>query len=148
MQDTRVRLALTTLPRSDEGFTLVEVLVAMVITLVALMGLLQSVQIVNETNLRNQMRDEAVRLGGKQMNELMSASYGADTPQDMFANYSVRSSLRGLTNKYYIHTERNRMNAPASPGTPPATSKIALVTVHWRFKTFSTTLLMSSIKSQ
>ncbi len=143
MLDRRVQSAMSL--RGDGGFTLVEVLVAMVITLVALMGLLQSVQIVNETNLRNQMREEAVRLGGKQMNDLMSASYGSPSTQDMFANYSVRSSLRGLTNKYYIQTVRQPITGTS---TTPANSKLAVVTVHWRFKTFSTTLQMSSIKSQ
>ena len=137
MQDRHARPTMS--PPGDGGFTLVEVLVAMVITLVALMGLLQSVQIVNETNLRNQMREEAVQVGGMYLNSLMAADYSqtaADTPM----RYSSATRLRGLTSKYYVDTVRTRIGT--------SNSKNAVVTVSWRFKTFSTSLQMSSIKSE
>jgi len=47
---------------NNRGFTLLEVLVAMVITLVGLLGLLQSVNIATEHNVRNQMREEALQI--------------------------------------------------------------------------------------
>lgn len=130
--------------RSERGFTLAEVLVAMMITLVALMGLLQSVQIVNETNLRNQMREEAVQVGGTYLNNLMTASYSLPAA-DALTNYSTRSKLRGLTSKYYVTTRRELISGT---GLHPAESKMAWVQVHWRFKTFSTSLQLTSIKSQ
>ncbi len=124
---------------SEGGFTLVEVLVAMLITLVALLGLLKSMQMVTETNLKNQMREEAVNLGAKQLNGLMATSFDS-AGADAFVNYSARSALRSLTGKYYLTSQR----VPIST----SNSKMALVTVHWRFKNMSTTLAMSSVKSQ
>jgi type IV pilus assembly protein PilV len=50
------------------GFTLIEVLVAMVITLVGLLGLLQSINIAMEHNVRNHLREEATRVGEREMN--------------------------------------------------------------------------------
>ena len=48
---------------SSSGFTLIEVMVAMVITLVGLLGLLQSVNLATEHNIKNALRDEAVQVG-------------------------------------------------------------------------------------
>lgn len=53
--------------QDNGGFTLVELMVAMLITLVGLVGLLQSVNLAMEHNLKNQLRDEAVLVGEKMM---------------------------------------------------------------------------------
>jgi prepilin-type N-terminal cleavage/methylation domain-containing protein len=54
--------------RNKEGFTLVEVLVAMVIILVLLLGLVQAALLSTESNLRNVFRDEAARIAEQRMN--------------------------------------------------------------------------------
>lgn len=123
--------------RSDHGFTLVELLVAMVIVLVALLGLLQSVGIITETNLRNQMRDEAVQIGDKEMNSLMSISDSSKLPY-VFANMSVRSNLRGVNKKYRVS------RATRDAGT---LSREIGVRVVWTYKNSSTSHTVSSIKT-
>jgi len=50
------------------GFTLIEVLMAMLIMTVGLLGLLQSVGIAFEHNLRNRLREEAVVVAEEQIN--------------------------------------------------------------------------------
>ena len=57
---------------SNRGFTLVEMLVAMVIILVALLGLVQASLLSIDNNLKNLLRDEAVRLADEQMNVMKS----------------------------------------------------------------------------
>jgi type IV pilus assembly protein PilV len=57
-----------------KGFTLIEMLVAMVIILVALLGLVQAALLSIDSNLRNLSRDEAVRLAEERMNVLKNKS--------------------------------------------------------------------------
>jgi len=52
----------------NRGFTLVEVLVAVVILMVGLLGLLHTVSVAVDNNLANSLRDEAVRIAGQRMN--------------------------------------------------------------------------------
>lgn len=49
------------------GFTLVEVLIAMFIVLVGLLGLLQSINVAIEHNMKNHLREEATRIGEREM---------------------------------------------------------------------------------
>ena len=58
--DLRVKL-------SNTGFTLVEVLVSMLIILLAMMGLVQASLLVVDVNLKNLLRDEAVRIAEQRM---------------------------------------------------------------------------------
>lgn len=51
-----------TLPFNKRAFTLVEVLVAMLILMVGLLGLLQVINLAIRTNLQNEVRDRAVSI--------------------------------------------------------------------------------------
>ena len=50
------------------GFSLIEVMVAMVIMMVGLLGLLRSIDMAVEHNLRSRLHEQAVALGERQMN--------------------------------------------------------------------------------
>jgi len=52
---------------NDRGFTLVEMVIAMVVILVALLGLVQATFLSIDSNMKNLLRDEAVRLAEEQM---------------------------------------------------------------------------------
>lgn len=79
---------------SNRGFTLVEMLVAMVIILVALLGLVQATLLSIEHNLKNLLRDEAVRLAEEQMNVLKSLPIN-----DVSYNPPSSSGLKATTNQ-------------------------------------------------
>jgi hypothetical protein len=119
-------------------------MVAMIITLVCLLGLLKSVGIITETNVRNQMRDEAVQVGEKALNNLMATGNDvADSSIPQFLNYSVQSNLRGV-NKYYVITaSRTTIAGPAGS----SNSKQVIVRVRWMYKNISTVHMISAIKS-
>lgn len=102
-------------------------MVALVVMIVAMVGLLQAIGIALEHNLRNQEREEAVYLGEKYMNELRGKRW-----DDTFCSYSapytpfsVRSAARGGGASYTVE----RTNAPLG-----ADTKLLMVTVKWTFK--------------
>jgi len=60
---------LLTSRRASKGFTLIEMLMAMLIMTVGLLGLLQSVNIALEHKTRNRLREEALVIAEEQMND-------------------------------------------------------------------------------
>jgi phosphoenolpyruvate-protein kinase (PTS system EI component) len=121
-------------------------MVAMMITLVALLGLLQAVGMVTETNLRNQMRDEAVQIAEQQMNYLMSITDSGRqaTEAARFANWSVASNLRGMKKKYRVAVMTK--NTGQLSGSSILSRQID-VRVVWTYKNASTAHTVSSIKT-
>ncbi len=61
--------------KSDRGVTLVEVLIAMTILLIVFMGLIQASILAIGANMRNEMRDEAVRLSSELMVQLRTSPF-------------------------------------------------------------------------
>lgn len=93
---------------NENGFTLIEFLVALVILSVGLLGLLQTVNYSIETNMTTQLRDEAVRLADERMSAETSRVFDAistTTSQqpvkvnvmNAFKNYSVVKSTTAVT---------------------------------------------------
>ena len=111
------------------GFTLVEVLVAMVIMLVGLLGLLQSINISMEHNVKNHLREEATRVGEREMNVF-------HTNPGVTALKRISSTV--LPNKSFVVTKT---------ATPFAGSQELEVVVRWKFKNMSTQHMVRSILS-
>jgi len=85
------------------GVTLVEVLIALVVLLIVFMGLMQVSIVAIQGNMRNVLRDEAVRLTADRMNRLRSVSFdhadltataGTDDP---VINRAVRAATVNFT---------------------------------------------------
>lgn len=118
---------MTTSRRGNAGFTLTEVVVAILIIMVGMLGLLQAVNVATEHNLKNQLRDEAVQVGEKYMNiqrgkpfDLLSTSYGT--------RYEP-SRIRGGGKPYSIALSTDTLS-----GNAMAPSKQLNVTVSWTYK--------------
>ncbi len=131
--------------RNKTGFTLIEVLVAMVITLVGLLGLLASVETAMEHNVRNQLRDEATLIAEQWMgnlktrgfSQITTATYGV--PGSGFPSRTVKSQLRGSNFVYIV----DRPCYLVGDGT----SAQLTVTVTWYYKGSKYTHSVSSIRS-
>lgn len=61
--------------QSKRGVSLVEVLIALTILLIVFMGLIQASILSIQSNMRNQLRDEAVTIASEQISRLRSAEY-------------------------------------------------------------------------
>ena len=61
--------------RNNKGMTLVEVLVALLISLMVFLALMQTALVSIDSNMRNVLRDEAVRVADTRMNTIRSLPY-------------------------------------------------------------------------
>lgn len=116
---------------SERGFTLVELMIAMVITMVGLMGLLRVVNMATEHNLKNQMREEAVLLAEEDMDKLRIRPF--DQISTTFSPRAVPSRIRGFSKNYVVL--RSSLNFPPAAATP--TSKQIAVRIGWSYKNLS-----------
>jgi len=111
--------------RNSTGFTLVEVMVAFSIILVGLLALLQSVNLAIEYNLKNQQRDEVVRVAEDVMSDMRTQSFG--TTFNLYT--TVPSRMRSMNRRYSV---RRTVTAVGS-------SKQYVVDVRWAYKNYSAT---------
>ena len=124
------------LMRNNAGFTLVELLAAMVIMLVSLLGLLHSVNIAMEYNLKNQMRGEVTRVAQDAMNDMRSRAFDAVSAKTT----TVPSSLRNINRTYTV--KRSVVSAGSD------VSRQYQVDVKWKYKNVSTTHSIVSVRSR
>ncbi len=109
---------------NNSGFSLLEVMVAIVIMMVGMLGVLESINVAMAHNLRNQLRDEAVFVGEKYINiqrskhfDLLSTSYGTRFEP---------SKVRGAGELYSVDMKVSELSS--DPVTP---LKQLDVTVSW-----------------
>jgi type IV pilus assembly protein PilV len=123
-----------TLPRGKRGFTLVEMMMAMLVMTVGLLGLLQSINVAYEHNLRNKLREEALLVGEEQMNVLRRSPTAS-----AISFQSVTTVVRGIAgaNKKFTVTRECQ---------PMSSTQRLKVTVVWSFKNVSTTHAIYTLK--
>ena len=115
--------------KNSAGFTLAEVMVAILIMMVGMVGLLQAIGVAFEQNLRNQQREQAVYLGEKYMNDLRGKSFDSYSVSPAhYTPLSVASTFRGGGGRYTV--ERNVTDISTD-----GLTKQLDVTVKWTFKT-------------
>lgn len=120
---------------ANRGFTLVELLMAMLVMTVGLLGLLQSVNVAYEHSVRNRLREFAVLVGEEQM-KLLRRTTPAASPA--FLHYSsVVRQFSGGTKKFSVVKECQ----------PLGRSNRLRVTVGWSFKNASTSHTVYTLKS-
>ena len=121
----------------SRGFTLVEVLMAMLIMTVGLLGLLQSMQVAYQNNARNKLREEAVQLAEEQMNDFRQMSFGIVTANRVIA--SISRTIAGGSRNF------NVMRNSESMGTD---SRRLTVEVAWTFKNVTAHHVIYAIKNR
>lgn len=100
--------------RNEQGFTLIEFLVSIVILMVGLLGLLQAVNVAIQHNMNTQLRNEATMLADERLSREMGKTFDlVSTTTSMvntqrvvlkgFKNFSVARSGVDLTNSKQVN---------------------------------------------
>lgn len=105
------------------GFTLIEVMVAILIMMVGMIGVLQSLNVAMEHNLKNQMRDQGVYLGEKVLNDMRGQAF--DATAVFYNQTTIPVNIRGLPSRYTV----DRTVTPLGKDTTQYE-----VTVGWTYK--------------
>ena len=85
----------------NDGFTIVELLVSMVILLFVALAMMQTAMMTMEANARNVIRDEGVRLASEKLNELKTVAQANLNAQDGVTE-TVNVQLRNMTISYTV----------------------------------------------
>jgi type IV pilus assembly protein PilV len=119
--------------KNNSGFTLIEVMVAIVIMMVGMLGVLEAISVSTQHNLKNQLRGEGLRVGERYMAELRGKSFDAYSvsPSRSYATTTYNSQIRGIAKTYRIERVAQKLGEDAS-GNP--TSVQLTVTVKWSFR--------------
>ena len=120
---------------NSKGFTIIEVLMAVLVMTVGLLGLLQSVNVAYEHNLRNNLREEAVAVALEQMNAIRRMKLPKNTPYQGFST-AVRG-MGGIYKKFAVTSRAQPIGGD---------SNRLEVAVRWHFKNMTTTYRIYSIR--
>jgi prepilin-type N-terminal cleavage/methylation domain-containing protein len=112
---------LRTVRKNRLGFTLVEVMVAILILFVSMMAILYALSMSVEHNLNNIMFDEAVKISDRTMNELRAAAFGSLAT----GNNTVARRFRGFSITFNVNWTVQNLSA---------NSRAIQVIVGWTWK--------------
>lgn len=122
-----------------KGFTLVELVVAIAILMVGMMGLMEAINVATATNVRNVLRQEAVQLGDQKLNESRALAF-----DNITSHTALRTTTRTVrTISKPFSYQRTVTNLPTGAVTP--TSKRVQVTVTWQFKGVTNTHIVNTV---
>ena len=122
---------------SQEGFTLVELLVSVVILIFVSVALMQTALVNIEYNTKNAIRDEATRVAGEKLDEMRNALSNTLT-----ATYNGSTGLvtRTIRNFEFEYDVTNTVTAIGSSGNQLE------VFVEWQWKTEMYNTTMSTVR--
>lgn len=130
-------MPLRTLHLNNCGFTLVEVLVAILILLVGLLGLLETVNVGISHNMRNQLRDQAVLISEMKMSQFRTRPFdqltSAFTSKSTFEDYSSQR-IRGVKMHYQVEYALTSVDGLPLKPLNTSNAKILKVNVSWTHK--------------
>lgn len=145
---------------NKKGLTLIEVLVALVITLVLFLALMQTALLSIDSNMKNLLRDEAVNIAEMRMNEARNLAFtettdnlvsdtvslaGADCPTGFSATgVLVERNFRNISDLDFC-TNRTISCPESTPCPSSPTMKQIDITVGWRWKGENYTHSVSTI---
>ena len=116
-----MRLTLTA-TRNNRGFTLVEVMIAMLVLLVGLLGSLAGVMAAADYNLGNALRNEAIKIAQEQLENLRVGRY--DALAAAAGTIQVQRQVRKALHTFQVETTVTPSDSITQIG----------VTVQWTFK--------------
>ncbi len=132
-----------------KGVSLVEVMIALVVLLLVFMGILQAALLSIDHNMRNILRDEAVKIAtmrmeqtrslpfGKLSSDTQSLPSGVDCPSDFTVGKRIQRNIRKVSNKDFcvrLSCKEYGGDNDCSTDDADADTKQLRVSVGWRWK--------------
>ncbi len=115
--------------RNDRGVSLVELLISMVLLAIVSVALIQSAIVAMNTNVMNELRDEAVRVAEARMNDLRNTPFAASDMQVTSPSGVTESPLartvRGVTCQFTINRKISQVDS---------NNRQVTVTVTWNYR--------------
>ncbi|MBJ6727443.1 type IV pilus modification PilV family protein [Geomesophilobacter sediminis] len=127
----------TTSTSNSAGFTLIEVLAAVVIMMIGLLGMLQSVNVAIDHDLKNKLRDEAVSLAEEQLNHFRM--YSTSLATGRYVGGTTRT-IRGIEKPFQVTKDWEPISTPDD-----GSARRLTVTVDWSYKGLHSSHAISSV---
>jgi len=120
--------------KNNQGLTLVEVLIAMVVFLLVSLAMMQTALVGIDSNSRNFLRDEAVSVTEIRMNEARNVPF-ASLISDA-ADVPIVRNVRNITGGVTFNTRMvvAELDGDTIPGTDDANTKQINVTTTWEWR--------------
>jgi type II secretory pathway pseudopilin PulG len=128
---------------AEEGVTLVEVMIALLVALVVFLALMQTALVGIDSNIRNILRDEAVGVAADKMDEARNLSFSSLGLSPASPAVSVvRRQVRNLKDPssttqdipFTVTTRVDELDGDTVFGTDDANNKQVNVVVNWQWK--------------
>lgn len=130
-----------------KGVSLVEVMIALVVLLLVFMGILQAALLSIDHNMRNILRDEAVKIATARMEQIRSMPFTSlssdtqslpsdvDCPSDFTVGERIQRNIRKVSNKdFCVRLSCKEYGGDDNCSTEDADTKQLRVSVGWRWK--------------
>jgi prepilin-type N-terminal cleavage/methylation domain-containing protein len=143
------------------GFTLVEVMIALVITLLVFLALMQTALVGIDSNMRNVVRDEAVKIAEMRMNEMRNIPFvsvvsdsGSLTGYDCPTGFSstgvpVERNLRNIQGfDFCTNLVCQELGGDGDCATDDANNKQVNITIGWKWKGENYTHRITTIRKR
>jgi len=146
---------------SDSGFTLVEVMIALVITLLVFLALMQTALVGIDSSMRNILRDEAVSIAEMRVNEMGNIPFvsvvsdtGSLTGYDCPAGFSstgvpVERNIRNIRGfDFCTNLTCQELGGDGDCATDDADNKQVSITIGWKWKGENYTHRITTIRKR
>lgn len=120
--------------KNNKGLTLVEVLIALVVSLLVSLAMMQTALVGIDANTRNILRDEAVNVTEMRMSEARNMPF-ASLISDA-ADVPVTRNIRNIGGGVTFITRRvvTELDGDSNPATDDANNKQINITVTWEWR--------------
>lgn len=132
---------------NNQGFTLIEFLVAIVIMMIGLMALLQCVNIAIVKNLENQLRNEAVTLADERLSVSMAKPFTSISSVPATSS-EFRRPINNTFKNYSVIRSGSTIPANLPIDSDAVYSKVVNIRVAWRHKDLRFEHTMSGMVSR